>query len=74
MASVGWSTYLAHSGRSSSCIGGQGAVPKEQNTQQSPGFGRNKVPRPAHSSMNWPVSIDIVSIFDVPQDGQVTMD
>lgn len=32
-----------------SWIGGQGTDPKEQNTQQSPTFGRNRVPQPSHS-------------------------
>jgi hypothetical protein len=28
-------------------MGGQGTEPYEQNTQQSPGFGRNVLPQPA---------------------------
>jgi hypothetical protein len=32
-----------------SCIGGHGTDPWEQNTQQSPLFGRNLVPQPVHS-------------------------
>jgi hypothetical protein len=31
------------------CIGGHGTEPKEQNTQQSPGFGRRVTPQPLHS-------------------------
>ena len=31
------------------CIGGQGTDPYEQNTQQSPFFGRNRAPQPVHS-------------------------
>jgi hypothetical protein len=31
------------------CIGGQAAEPYEQNTQQSPGFGRNLASQPLHS-------------------------
>jgi hypothetical protein len=30
------------------CFGGQGADPKEQNTQQSPCFGRSRTPQPSH--------------------------
>jgi hypothetical protein len=30
-------------------IGGQGTVPKEQNTQQCPGIGRRTVPQPLQS-------------------------
>jgi|SRR5262249_5876031 hypothetical protein len=32
----------------SAWIGGQGTEPKEQNTQQSPGFGRSVAPQPVH--------------------------
>jgi hypothetical protein len=32
-----------------SCFGGQGTEPKEQNTQQSPGFGRKSVLQLLHS-------------------------
>jgi hypothetical protein len=31
------------------CMGGQGSEPYEQNTQQSPGLGRRRVPHPVHS-------------------------
>lgn len=31
------------------CTGGHFMDPYEQNTQQSPGFGRNSVPHPVHS-------------------------
>jgi hypothetical protein len=31
------------------CFGGQGTEPKEQNTQQSPLFGRSRVPQPVQS-------------------------
>lgn len=31
------------------CIGGQGTVPYEQNTQQSPFLGRSSEPQPAQS-------------------------
>jgi hypothetical protein len=30
------------------CFGGQGTDPKEQNTQQSPCFGRSRTPHPSH--------------------------
>jgi hypothetical protein len=30
------------------CFGGQGTDPKEQNTQQSPCFGRSRSPHPSH--------------------------
>jgi hypothetical protein len=33
----------------SACIGGHGTDPYEQNTQQSPAFGRNRAPQPVHS-------------------------
>src|SRR5690625_4673784 len=34
------------------CIGGQGTSPKEQNTQQSPGWGFNIAPQAGHSQKN----------------------
>ena len=33
----------------SAWMGGQGAEPYEQKTQQSPGFGRKIIPQPVHS-------------------------
>jgi hypothetical protein len=33
----------------SACLGGQGTEPKEQNTQQSPLFGRSRLPQPVQS-------------------------
>jgi hypothetical protein len=33
----------------SAWIGGQGTEPYEQNTQQSPRFGRSRTPQPVHS-------------------------
>jgi hypothetical protein len=35
--------------KSRACIGGQGIEPQEQNTQQSPCFGRSLVPQPVHT-------------------------
>ncbi len=32
-----------------SCTGGQGTLPQEQNTQQSPGLGLRSAPQPVHS-------------------------
>ena len=36
----------------SACFGGQGSVPYEQNTQQSPSFGLNTAWQAAHSKKN----------------------
>ncbi len=51
----GWSRRLTgpprypQQGPRAACTGGQGTVPYEQNTQQSPGFGLSSAPQPPHS-------------------------
>ena len=42
------------------CTGGHGIEPNEQNTQQSPAFGRSSVPHPTHSWKNRHASTGIV--------------
>jgi hypothetical protein len=56
------------------CIGGHLRVPKEQNTQQSPGFGRRTVLQPSHSYKYWHASSGITSSFEWPQRGHVSTD
>ena len=58
----------------SSWMGGQGIVPKEQNTQQSPAFGFNSAPQPLQSYKNWQESVGIVSVARWPHSGQVIVD
>jgi hypothetical protein len=55
-------------------MGGQGTVPKEQNTQQSPGFGRSSTMQPVHSEKNRQASVGIGSVLAVLQCGQVRVD
>jgi hypothetical protein len=56
--------------RPSACTGGHGAEPYEQNTQQSPAFGRSIVPQPAHSWKNRHASVGIVNASSRPHAGQ----
>ena len=42
-------TAWQHAAALPACAGGQRCVPYEQNTQQSPGLGRNSVAQPSHS-------------------------
>jgi hypothetical protein len=48
--------------------------PKEQNTQQSPGWGLSRVPQPLHSWKNRHVSVGIVSALACPHFGHVSTD
>jgi len=43
------------------CTGGQGTLPKLQNTQQSPDFGFMRAPQPGQSQKNRHASVGIVS-------------
>jgi hypothetical protein len=43
------------------CIGGHFTEPKEQNTQQSPGFGRRRAWQPAHSWKKTQASVGMSS-------------
>lgn len=58
----------------SPCIGGHFTLPNEQNTQQSPGFGRSTVPHPVHSWKNRHASTGIVSVVCLPHSGHVNSD
>ena len=44
-----------------SCTGGQGTEPYEQNTQQSPAFGRSTTPQPPHAWKNTHASVGMSS-------------
>src|SRR5580704_11682842 len=63
-----------HVGVSPAWMGGHGTEPYEQNTQQSPGFGRRSSPQPMQSKKNWQASVGMVSAFAVPQFGRVIVD
>jgi hypothetical protein len=54
--------------------GGHGTEPYEQNTQQSPGFGRSMEQQPVQRQKNWQASVSIVSARAVRQCGQVMTD
>lgn len=51
--------------------GGQGTLPHEQKTQQSPGFGFNSAPQAGHSQKNWQASVGMRARVAVPHCGQV---
>ena len=53
------------------CTGGQGTVPYEQNTQQSPAFGFRTLAQFGQSKKYWQASVGIVSSASCPQFGQV---
>jgi len=53
-----------------SCLGGQGIVPYEQNTQQSPGFGCTSARQAGHSQNRTHESVGMVSFVSIPQCGQ----
>jgi len=55
-------------------IGGHGTEPYEQNTQQSPGFGRSVAPQPAQVWKNRHASVGMSSDFSTAQCGQVMID
>ncbi len=44
------------------CTGGQGTLPSEQNTQQSPGLGRSNAPQCGQSWKYTQASVGIVSV------------
>jgi len=54
------------------CIGGQGTLPYEQKTQQSPGRGLRTAPQDGQSWKYRQASVGIVSSVDCPQAGQVS--
>lgn len=54
-----------------SCMGGHGASPYEQNTQQSPGFGCSNTPHAGQSQKNWQASVGMRAVVAAPQAGQV---
>jgi hypothetical protein len=56
------------------CTGGQGTVPYEQNTQQSPGFGRITVLQAVHAQKYTQASVGIGASRAVPQCGHVITD
>ena len=49
-------------------------LPKEQNTQQSPGLGRSIAPHPLHGYKKWQASVCIVSVSWCLQCGHVITD
>lgn len=53
------------------CMGGHCTLPKEQNTQQSPGFGRRRVRQAGHSKKKRQALRGISSSLGAPQFGQV---
>jgi hypothetical protein len=53
--------------------GGQGVSPNEQNTQQSPGFGRNSVLHPTHSKKYKQALVGISSTETCPHCGHVIL-
>ena len=52
-----------------SCTGGHGTEPYEQNTQQSPAFGRSNAPQPAHSWKNAHASVGMSTRASWPHAG-----
>jgi hypothetical protein len=75
----GCSDYTVSLGRqqSSACpcwMGGQGTVPYEQNTQQSPGFGLSSVWHAGHRWKYWQAFVGIVSVVVPLQDGHFSVD
>jgi len=52
------------------CLGGHGALPNEQNTQQSPGRGRSIARQCGHSKKNTHASVGMRSSVAPPHDGQ----
>jgi hypothetical protein len=55
-------------------MGGHATLPKEQNTQQSPGFGLSRTPQPLQSYDHWQASVGMDSVAACPQCGQVMVD
>jgi len=45
----------------STWTGGHGTLPYEQNTQQSPSFGRSTAPHAGQSQKNWQASVGIAA-------------
>jgi hypothetical protein len=56
------------------CIGGQGTVPQEQKTQQSPGLGRTVVKQCGQVQKKRQASVGMVSVVCAPQCGQVRVE
>lgn len=56
------------------CLGGQGTVPYEQKTQQSPGFDFTSVRQAGHSQNRTQASVGMVSDVSAPQYGQQMVD
>jgi hypothetical protein len=65
---VRWALVAA--GCDYSCLGGQGTVAYEQNTQQSPGFGLTSARQAGHSQNHTHESPGMVSCVSAPQCGQ----
>jgi hypothetical protein len=57
-----------------SCIGGHFTVPYEQNTQQSPDFGRSNAPHAAQSWKKMQASVGMLSVDAWPHCGHVSVD
>jgi hypothetical protein len=57
-----------------SCRGGQGTLPNEQKTQQSPGLGFSTASHEVQSYKYWQASVGMTSVFSAPQRGQVIID
>lgn len=57
-----------------SWAGGHLTEPKEQKTQQSPGFGRSNFRQPLHSWKYRHASVGMISVSANPQSGQVRVD
>ena len=53
---------------------GQGMVPYEQKTQQSPGFGRSTAPHAGQSQKNWQLSVGMAASVTAPHPGHVMVE
>lgn len=66
--------YASRQHSPSRCIDGQGTLPYEQKTQQSPDFGRSTVSHAGHVQKNWQLSVGMVAVVSVSHAGHVTVD
>ncbi len=73
-ASAAITLHEQHAGPPSLCTGGQGVLPYEQKTQQSPGFARTTAPHDGQSQKNWHLSVGISAVVCVSQWGHVIVD
>jgi hypothetical protein len=65
--------YSDHPQPRSRCTGGQGTLPYEQNTQQSPGFACSNFLQDGHSQKNKQAPVGMRTRVDAPHSGQVTV-